>query len=75
MEKQTHAEIDMLYLDYNWDLDPSGIKFDDELSIEKLGWDHGDYFKIVYADDGKKYLMKVDKLEKFLLKGRDNGSS
>lgn len=65
----------MLHLDYTWDLDPSGIMFDDELNIDKLGWNHGDYFKIVIADNGKKYLMKVDKLEEFILKGVGDGLS
>ena len=59
----------MLHLDYDWDLDPSGIKLDQELNVEKLGWEPGNYFKLVYADDGRKYMMKVDKLEEFLVKG------
>ncbi len=63
----------MLHLDYNWDLDPSGILFDDELNIDRLGWEHGDYFKLVVADNGKRYLMKVEELEKFILKGAENG--
>lgn len=62
----------MLHLDYDWDLDPSGIKFDDELNIAKLDWNHGDYFKLVITDDGKKYLMKVNELEKFIAKGVEN---
>lgn len=59
----------MLHLDYDWDLDPSGIKLDQELNVEKLGWEPGNYFKLVYTDDGQKYMMKVDKLEEFLVKG------
>lgn len=65
----------MLHLDYTWDLDPSGIMFDDELNIAKLNWNPGDYFKIVIADNGKKYLMKIDKLEEFIVKGVGDGLS
>lgn len=62
----------MLYLDYNWDLDPSGIMLDDELNVYNLDWNNGDYFKLVITETGKKYLMKVHELEKFILKGADN---
>lgn len=62
----------MLYLDYEWDLDPSGIMFDDDLNVAKLDWNHGDYFKLVIADNGKKYLMKVNELEEFIIKGATN---
>ncbi len=55
----------MLHLDYNWDLNPWGIKFDEELNIDKLGWKGGDYFKIVNVD-GQAMLVKVDALEMFL---------
>ena len=58
----------MLHYDYDWDLSPSGIKFDSELDIDKLGWKHGDYFKIVNID-GQAMLVKVDPLVKFLKDG------
>lgn len=63
----------MKYLGYDWDLDPSSILFDDELDIDKLGWDNGDYFKLVFTDDGKRILMKVTELEEFIIKGVKNG--
>lgn len=62
----------MIYLDYEWDLDPNGIMFDDHLNVDALGWDQGDYFKFVVSDDGKKYLMKVNKLEEFIVKGAED---
>lgn len=55
----------MLHLDYNWDLNPWGIKFDEELNIDKLGWKGGDYFKIINVN-GQAMLVKVDALEMFL---------
>lgn len=58
----------MLHYDYDWDLSPGGIKFDSELDIDKLGWKHGDYFKIVNID-GQAMLVKVDPLVKFLKDG------
>jgi len=55
----------MLYMDYNWDLHPWGIKFDNELDIDKLGWKGGDYFKVTNVN-GQAMLVKVDALEMFL---------
>lgn len=58
----------MRHYDYDWDLEPWGIIFDPDLNIDKLGWVHGDYFKIKNVD-GRAMLVKVDKLEKFILDG------
>ena len=55
----------MKHYDYEWDLSNTGIKLDPELNIDKLGWKHGDYFKLVNID-GKVQLIKVDPLEKFV---------
>ena len=60
----------MLYVDYNWDLNPWGIRFDEELKIGGLGWKEGDYFRLV-EHDGVILLKKVDKLEEFILKGAE----
>lgn len=65
----------MLYFDYDWDLDKDGIILDKEISIAKLGWNKGDYFKLVECQDGRVRLARVDKLEEFIIKGVDNGSS
>ena len=54
----------MLYMDYNWDLSPNGIKFDEELDIDKLGWKSGDCFKIVNRN-GQAMLVKMDSVEQF----------
>ena len=58
----------MRHYEYTWDLEPEYIKFDPELNIDKLGWRHGDYFKVVNID-GQAMLVKVNKLEKFLKDG------
>lgn len=54
----------MLYLDYTWDLSPSGIRFDEELNIDKLGWKNGDCFKITNVN-GKAMLLKMEAVEQF----------
>ena len=64
----------MLHLDYNWDLYPDKIKLDEELNTDKLTWRHGEYWRMV-IQDGEKMLVKVDKLEEFILKGAGNGFS
>jgi anaerobic selenocysteine-containing dehydrogenase len=61
----------MKHYDYDWDLEPEGIKFDKELDIDKLGWKNGDYFKITNVD-GQARLVKVDKLIAFT-EGFKNG--
>ena len=55
----------MLHLDYNWDLYPWGIKLDEELNIDKLGWKNGDMFKVTNVD-GRAMLVKVDPVEQFV---------
>lgn len=56
----------MLYLDYDWDLNPDRIILDKELNIDKLGWKGGDYFKLTNVN-GRAMLLKVDPLEKFIM--------
>lgn len=58
----------MLHFDYTWDLSPKGIILDEELNTDKLGWKGGDYFKFVNVN-GRQMLIKVDDLEKFIVKG------
>ena len=55
----------MFYLDYNWDLSPNGIIFDQELNIDKLGWKHGDHFMITNKN-GKAMLVKVEPMVAFV---------
>jgi hypothetical protein len=54
----------MRYFDYDWDLNPWGIKFDNELDIDKLGWKGGDCFKITNVN-GQAMLVKLDPVEQF----------
>ena len=54
----------MRHFDYDWDLEPDYIKFDKELNIDKLGWKHGDLFKIINID-GRAMLVKLDPVEQF----------
>lgn len=55
----------MLHLDYSWDLNPEGIIFDEELDIDRLGWKHGDYFKITNVN-GRAMLVKVHPVVAFV---------
>jgi hypothetical protein len=55
----------MLYLDYTWDLSPKGIKFDEELDIDKLGWKAGDHF-VIKNINGKAMLVKIEPLVAFV---------
>lgn len=69
----------MFYLDYNWDLSPNGIIFDDELNIDKLGWKGGDVFEITNIN-GKAMLRKIDPVVAFnkgyrINFGENNGCS
>ena len=61
----------MKYVEYDWDLEPNRILLDPELDIDKLGWRHGDYFKVVNID-GRAMLVKVDALEKFIKEGEQH---
>jgi hypothetical protein len=54
----------MKYYDYDWDLEPNRILLDKELNIDKLGWKHGDCFKITNID-GRAMLVKLDPVEQF----------
>ena len=58
----------MLHVDFTWDCSSKGIILDEEFNTDKLGWRGGDYFKLVNVD-GKKMLVKIDNLEKFLIRG------
>jgi hypothetical protein len=58
----------MRHYDYEWDLDENGIIFDKELDIDKLGWRHGDYFRIKNVN-GRAMLIKCDPLVKFIKEG------
>lgn len=55
----------MRYIDFEWDLHPDRIILDEEINIDKLGWRHGDMFKVTNVD-GRAMLVKVDPLETFL---------
>ena len=58
----------MLYIDYKWDLEPNRILLDEELDIDKLGWQGGDYFQVKNVN-GRVMLVKTDPLIKFLKDG------
>jgi hypothetical protein len=61
----------MRHFDYEWDLDESGIKFDPELNIDKLGWRAGDCFKITNIN-GRAMLVKLDPVEQFVKRHKVN---
>ena len=58
----------MIYYDYTWDLEPNRILLDEELNIDKLGWQGGDFFQLKNVN-GRAMLVKVDPLVKFLRDG------
>ena len=55
----------MLHIDYSWDLYPWGIKFDEALNIDRLGWKGGDLFEIINVN-GQAMLRKVDPVVAFV---------
>ena len=55
----------MQHWDFTWDLDNDGIKLDDELDTDRLGWQSGDVFEFVIKD-GKKKLVRIDQFELFV---------
>jgi hypothetical protein len=54
----------MRYYDYIWELNPDQLLLDQELNIDKLGWKHGDIFRLVNVN-GRAALRKIDPLERF----------
>lgn len=63
----------MLYIDYNWDVEPDRIMLDEEFNTDKLGWKSGDLFKFV-NHNGRQLLVKVNPVEKFV-RGYSNDSA
>jgi hypothetical protein len=61
----------MRHYDYDWDLEPWGIKFDPELNIDALGWRSGDCFKATNVD-GRAMLVKLDPVEQFVKRQKVN---
>jgi hypothetical protein len=55
----------MRYYDYDWDLSENRIILDKELTLDKLGWQAGDLFKVTNIN-GQAQLIKIDPLEKFI---------
>lgn len=55
----------MAEIDRTWELYADSIVINEEIDIDKLGWKHGDCFKIVNVD-GQVRLVKLDRLEKFV---------
>jgi hypothetical protein len=62
----------MLYVDYNWDLEVRTMLPDPELNTDRLEWKVGDLWQVEEGANGKKFLRKIDPLEKFLRGGTDD---
>ena len=60
----------VVFMDFTWDLTDEGITLDRAIEPEKLGWEVGEYFKLIEVDGAKK-LVKITDLEKFLVQGVD----
>ena len=58
----------MHYLGYDFFLTEEGIKLDEELNLDKLGWKGGDYFVLVNVN-GCAMIKRIDPLVKFLKDG------
>lgn len=59
----------MNYVGYDWSLSENGIDLDKELNLDRLGWNRGDYFRLVDID-GRAVIQRIDPLEKFLIDGK-----
>ena len=55
----------MIYMDYEWDLEPGYLKFDSELNVKQLDWKEGDVFILKKIGD-QAILRKLDDFEKFV---------
>jgi hypothetical protein len=62
----------MKYYDYEWDLEPNRILLDEELNLDKLGWQNGDCFKVVNIN-GRSMLVKLEAVEQFIKGHKVNG--
>jgi hypothetical protein len=54
-----------MYVDYDWSIDKDKIVLDPDLDIDKLGWEHGDHFKLINVD-GRAQLVKVEPIVRFV---------
>lgn len=61
----------MLHFDFDWDLSFAGIKLDEELNVDKLGWQDGDCFKLE-TKDGRRYLRRLDPLVAFIVAAKED---
>ena len=59
----------MLYIDYHIDIGPGGFVFDPELTINKVPFTDGDYFKLEVKDNGTMVFRRIANEEKFVVKG------
>ena len=59
----------MLFVDYHIDIGLGGFSFDPELTIDKVEFSNGDYFKLEVNDEGRMLFRKVANEEKFVVKG------
>ena len=55
----------MLFMDYDWNLTPEYLKFDNELNLTQLDWKEGDVFILKKIGD-QSVLRKLDDFEKFV---------
>ena len=63
----------MLHLDYNWDLRPDRIILDEELNIDRLGWEGGDLFRLE-NHNGRVMLVKLNPLVKLIEEHRNENT-
>jgi len=73
--KLIKERTNMLYVDYDWQVNEHGITLDETITLNQLGWKLDDVFKLV-RDDGILRLVKLDPVDKFVRGlGHSNGQS
>lgn len=55
----------MKYIDFDWEMNNWGIRLDNDIDVQKLGWQENDYFKLVKVDDSI-HLVKLEEIERFM---------
>ena len=63
--KLIKERTNMLYVDYDWQVNEHGITLDETITLNQLGWKLDDVFKLV-RDDGILRLVKLDPVDKFV---------
>ena len=65
----------MHYIDYVWQLFEWGMILDEEINLDHLKWEDGDYFRLERTKDGTRpVLKKVKVIRKYTPGDKPNGN-